>query len=191
MFLESSRLKLRKMTLEDTERYHSWRNDLEVMRYTSPSLDTYTLEETRDFVESVILGTSASKSYIIVEKESDTPIGVTSLINIDYKNRNAECIIDLGEKRSWGKGCGKEAMGLLMEYAFLEMNLHRLSLKVYSFNTKAINLYNILGFYQEGVSRQTLYRDGEWHDVIHMGILQNEYRADDTTQLSAALGEKK
>lgn len=41
---------------------------------------------------------------MIVDKESKKPIGITSLINIDYKNRNAECIIDIGDKKSWGKG---------------------------------------------------------------------------------------
>lgn len=41
MLFESSRVKLRKMTKEDTELYHKWRNDVEVMHSTSPSLDVY------------------------------------------------------------------------------------------------------------------------------------------------------
>jgi RimJ/RimL family protein N-acetyltransferase len=36
-------------------------------------------------------------------------------------------------------------------------------------------LYTKIGFQQEGSSRQCLFRDGEWHDIIHMGLLQNEY----------------
>jgi RimJ/RimL family protein N-acetyltransferase len=44
MLFESSRLKLRKMILEDTELYHKWRNDLEVMHTTNPSLDVYPME---------------------------------------------------------------------------------------------------------------------------------------------------
>ncbi|MBS4192363.1 GNAT family N-acetyltransferase [Bacillus sp. FJAT-49705] len=76
------------------------------------------------------------KSYIILEKKTETPIGITSLINIDYKNRNAECIIDIGKKDSWGKGYGTETMGLLLDYAFLEMNLYRVSLRVFSFNER-------------------------------------------------------
>lgn len=47
MLFESSRIKLRKMTIEDTELYHKWRNDLEVMQSTSPSLDIYPLEATK------------------------------------------------------------------------------------------------------------------------------------------------
>ena len=66
-------------------------------------------------------------------------------------------------------------MKLLLDYAFYEMNLHRVYLKVFSFNDKAISLYNKIGFQQEGSSRQSLFRDGAWYDIVHMGILQNEY----------------
>ncbi|MMZ45984.1 Spermidine N(1)-acetyltransferase [compost metagenome] len=175
MLFESSRMALRKMTEEDAELYHIWRNDLEVMRSTSPFLDIYHFEATKEFVNQVILGSHTSKSYMMLERKTETPIGVTSLINIDYKNRNAECIIDIGNKNYWGKGYGAEALKLLLDYAFLEMNLHRVSLRVFSFNQRAIKLYEKVGFQHEGRSRQSLFREGTWHDVIHMGILQNEY----------------
>lgn len=173
--LSSKRLQFRKMVESDIETYHSWRNDLDVMKTTSPSLDVYSLDETRSFVENIILNSTASRSYIIEERESNTAIGVTSLINIDTKNRNAECIIDIGEKEYWGKGYGSEALKMLLEYAFLELNLHRVSLGVFSFNERAIYIYNKLGFKKEGVMRESLYRNGKWHDIVTMGILKREY----------------
>jgi RimJ/RimL family protein N-acetyltransferase len=109
------------------------------------------------------------------ERESDTAIGVTSLINIDTKNRNAECIIDIGEKEYWGKGYDSESLKLLLEYAFKELNLHRVSLRVFSFNERAIHIYNKLGFKKEGVLRESLFRNGKWHDIITIGILKREY----------------
>lgn len=175
MLFESSKIFLRKMMSDDVELYHAWRNDIDVMKSTAPFLDNYHLEETREFVNQVILGSQFSKSYIIVEKESNTPIGITSLINIDYKNRNAEFIIDIGDKNFWGKGYGTEAMKLILDYSFLEMNLHRISLRVFSFNNKAIKLYEKMGFKCEGRSRESIFREGKWHDIIHMGILQSEY----------------
>ena len=175
MLFNSSRVSLRKMTMEDTELYHKWRNDIEVMHSTSPSLDVYTLEATKEFVNHVILGSPTAKSYIMVEKEKEVPIGIASLINIDYKNRNAELIIDIGEKEFWGKGYGKEGIELLLDFSFNEMNLHRVSLKVFSFNDRAIHLYTRIGFQAEGKSRESIFRNGEWHDIIQMGILQHEY----------------
>ncbi|ABW18808.1 GNAT family N-acetyltransferase [Alkaliphilus oremlandii] len=175
MLFESTRIILRKMTAQDTEIYHEWRNDLEVMQTTAPFLDVYNIRETEEFVNQIILGSQFSKSYIIVEKESNKAIGITSLINIDYKNRNAECIIDIGDKETWGKGYGTEAMKLILDFGFLEMNLHRIFLRVFSFNSRAIKLYEKLGFQQEGRSRESFFREGKWHDIIHMSILQKEY----------------
>ncbi len=175
MLFESSRVRLRKMTKEDADLYHTWRNDMEVMHSTNPSLDVYPVETTREFVDQVILGSQSAKCYIMMEKRNKTPIGIISLIHIDYINRNAECIIDIGEKEYWGKGYGSEGLKLLMDYAFYEMNLHRVSLKVFSFNDRAIHLYKKMGFQEEGNSRESLFRDGKWFDIIHMGILQNEY----------------
>ncbi|WP_164215747.1 GNAT family protein [Virgibacillus sp. YIM 98842] len=173
--LRSERLQFRKMEESDIEKYHSWRNDVDVMKTTNPAIDLYSLEETRNFVETIILNSASSKSYIIEEREGNTAIGVTSLINIDTKNRNAECIIDIGEKEYWGKGYGTEALKVLLAYAFLELNLHRVSLRVFSLNEKAIHIYHKLGFVEEGVMRQSLYRNGQWHDIILMGLLKEEY----------------
>ncbi|GEN46179.1 GNAT family N-acetyltransferase [Alkalibacillus haloalkaliphilus] len=171
----SNRLYLRKVEMEDTELYQSWRNDVDVMYSTNPSLDVYSYEDTRRFVENVLVNSNTSKSYIIVERNGETPIGITSLINMDYKNRNAECIIDLGNKQYWGKGYAKEALTLLLNYAFMEQNLHRVSLKVFDFNEAAIHLYQKLGFKEEGRSREALYRGGNWRDIIHMGLLKDEF----------------
>lgn len=55
------------------------------------------------------------------------------------------------------------------------MNLHRLGLRVFSFNQRAIRLYEKAGFTREGSARQSLFRGGSWHDIIYMGILQSEY----------------
>lgn len=111
---------------------------------------------------------------MIEDKNKDNAIGIISIIQIDQKNRNAECIIDIGEKDYWGKGYGREAL-ILLDYAFLELNLHRISLRVFAFNERAVALYNRIGFKTEGISRQALYRNGKWHDIMHMGMLKQEY----------------
>lgn len=176
MLFESNRIFLRKMTSEDIEIYHKWRNDIEVMKSTSPSLDIYSIEETEEFVNYFILGSKSAKAYIIIEKESGEAIGIISLVNIDYKNRKAESIIDIGEKEFWGKGFGSEAMKLLLDFGFLELNLHRISLKVFVFNSRAINLYKKLGFQEEGRARESIFRRGKWYDTIYMSLLEDEYK---------------
>lgn len=63
----------------------------------------------------MILGSDTLKSYIIVDKQTKTPIGITSLIQIDLKSRNAECIIDIGAKEYWGKWHDLVHMGILSQ----------------------------------------------------------------------------
>lgn len=100
-----------------------------------------------------------------------------SLTAINYRNRSTECIIEIGVKEMQGKGVGTAALSLLLDFAFNELNLHRVSLKVLSFNERAIRLYEKLGFVREGAVRQDFYRAGAWHDIILMGMLKDEYQA--------------
>nr|WP_279401558.1 GNAT family protein [Piscibacillus salipiscarius] len=163
------------MSSDDVSTYHEWRNDLEVMHFTNSTLDVYTYADTENLFEQ-ITESNNSKIYIIEEVEGNKPIGVTSLINIDYVNRNAECNISLGDKNYWGKGLGQEAFRLLLNFAFKELNLHKVYLRVFSYNKGAIKLYQKLGFYEEGELKEHFYRDGSWHNVIFMGLFKRNYK---------------
>lgn len=171
---ENKIIKLRKLSTNDYSTYHNWRNDIEVMKTTSPQLDIYTLEETEQFI-SVIASQANAKGYMIEHKESGETVGIVSLINIDYKNRSAECILDIGARDMWGKGIGTSAMSLILGFAFYELNLHRVYLQVFSFNERAIKLYEKMGFTHDGKFREAIYRDGRWHDTVIMSILKKEY----------------
>lgn len=173
---ENKKIKLRKIEESDAEIYHKWRNDVEIMYSTSPELDQFNLNDTREFV-GFILGSQNSKSYMIETKEDNKTVGIVSLININNKDRSAECIIDIGEKAAWGKGIGQASFNMVMNYAFNELNFHRLTLRVFSFNERAISLYKKLGFKEEGIMREAFYRSGEWHDIHIMGILKKEYQS--------------
>ncbi len=173
--LTSERIQLRKMVEADIPLYHSWRNNMQVMKTTNLYLDTYDEKDTDDFVRNVILSSPTSKTYMCVDRSTQVVFGVVALTQIDWKNRHAECIIDLGNQDFWGKGYGTEAMHILLIYAFLELNLHRVHLRVFSFNEAGIRLYEKLGFVHEGTARESLFRDGKWHSIISMGMLQSEY----------------
>ncbi len=157
---ENEIIKLRKLTSNDYIVYHDWQNDMEVMKSTNLQLDVHTLEETEQFITTIVSQSNA-KAYMIMHKETERLVGIVSLINIDYKNRSAECIIDIGAKDMWAKGIGSSALSLILEFAFLELNLHRVYLQVFSFNKRAIKLYEKMGFTQEGRQRQALYRMGK------------------------------
>ena len=83
--------------------------------------------------------------------------------------------IDIGERAEWGKGYGTDAMQVMLRYAFTELNLHRVSLNVFEYNTRAIRSYAKTGFREEGRARDFLHRDGRRWDLIYMGLLREEW----------------
>jgi RimJ/RimL family protein N-acetyltransferase len=66
-------------------------------------------------------------------------------------------------------------MTLALDFAFKELNLHRIQLTVYSYNPRAIRMYEKLGFQLEGTYREFLLRDGQHYDMLLYGLLSHEW----------------
>ncbi|WP_181350528.1 GNAT family N-acetyltransferase [Thalassobacillus sp. CUG 92003] len=112
----------------------------------------------------------------IREPGTDKLIGYIELEGILWNQRNGWVSIAIGDDAMQGKGYGTEAMELLMGFAFDELNLHRLQLTVFEYNTPAIAMYERLGFTYEGAQREFILRDGHAYDMYIYGLLQHEWR---------------
>jgi RimJ/RimL family protein N-acetyltransferase len=109
--------------------------------------------------------------------EGDKPIGFCSLFRMQMVHGNTLMAIGIGNSDYRGRGYGTDAIHLLLGYAFRELDLHRVSLNVFSNNTRAIHVYEKLGFVHEGAQREALYRDDARHDMVYMGILRRDWEA--------------
>lgn len=103
-------------------------------------------------------------------------IGHCGLHSIQRVARSAELGIEIGNKNYWGKGYGREAIRLLLHYAFNHQNLNRVSLHTHSENERAIRCYQACGFIEEGRFRQALWLDGHYVDGVAMAILHSEFK---------------
>lgn len=81
----------------------------------------------------------------------------------------------LPEHRS--KGYGAEMITTVLRFFFHELNYHKATPHVYSFNAASIRLHEKLGFVQEGRLRDMIYTNGEYHDEIHYGMTADEFTA--------------
>jgi RimJ/RimL family protein N-acetyltransferase len=154
--------------------YLSWLNDSEVTRY----LETGTFPTTRGDLDQFYDSLRGSRSQVIFaieERKKSRHIGNVKLGPIHWVNRSATLGILVGEKQYWGKGIGKEATRLLVEYGFYRLNLNRINLGVFAEHEPAIRCYAAIGFKVEGRFRQALFRDGEYKDHLWMGLLRSEY----------------
>lgn len=113
--------------------------------------------------------------FHILARPDDRFIGFVGLYQVNTAHRDAWLGVGIGEAEYWSRGYGGEAMRLMLDYAFLELNLYRVTLDVFAYNARAIHLYEKLGFRVEGRERRWVQRDGERVDLIHMGILRREW----------------
>lgn len=108
------------------------------------------------------------------EAESWKLIGSIGFFPIDHRNQSAEFGINIGEKSYWNQGYGTEAVRLLCQYGFNTLNLHRIFLRVFETNPRAIRAYEKAGFVLEGRQRQAEFRNGKYIDTLVMSILRDE-----------------
>ena len=104
-------------------------------------------------------------------------VGACSLQHIDMRNRHAELSIWLLGEQHYGKGYGRDAVAVLLSYAFEMVNLEKVFLGVFDFNEAAIRIYERVGFRYEGRLRHMLYYDGAWRNQWEMGLLRSEWEA--------------
>jgi RimJ/RimL family protein N-acetyltransferase len=109
--------------------------------------------------------------------DSDDLIGYVALDGIEWSHQVGWLTIGIGDRANWGRGYGHEAARLALKFAFHELNLHRVQLTVFSYNERAIALYEKLGFQREGAFREFLHRDGQRYDMYLYGLLRQEWQA--------------
>ena len=97
------------------------------------------------------------------------------LDNINWVHQYASLGIMIGDKKSWGRGHGREAVDLLLDYAFRRLNLNKVTLGVYGNHKSAIKSYLKSGFKIEGRIKKLLNYEGKYVDKVVMGILKKEY----------------
>lgn len=160
---------LRPINLEDTENVVRWRNSEHVRKYFIYQADFTVESHVRWMKEKVETGEVAQ--FIIVESDSQRDIGSVFLRDIDLAHSKAEYGIFIGEESAKGKGYGSLAAKKILEYAFDNLKLHRIYLRVLADNQRAIVSYKKAGFVQEGVLKDDVLIRGEYKDVVWMAII--------------------
>lgn len=172
MKLAKEGIYLRPITADDTEMVLRWRNSDGVKRFFLYRKDITPEEHNRWLREKVDKG--LVYQFIIVVSETDTPIGSVYIQHIDQANQRGEFGIFIGETSGVGHGFGTTAAELIVQYAFDELGLQELYLRVLSDNVRAIRSYEHVGFSVEGNAKEAVCIDGAYRDVIRMSIERGE-----------------
>lgn len=175
-YITGERVTLRDYRIEDLPHLRAWVNDSEITdNLTNIFSFPHTLHDTESFLNMMIEGRADSRGFVISDKDNLEYIGQIDLHKLDWINRTATLGIVIGDKVKLGQGYGREAIRLLMKFAFETLNLNRLELDVYDFNERAIRCYLSCGFKEEGRLRQKIFKHGKYCDVLMMSVLAKEY----------------
>ena len=174
--LTSARLLLRATRRDDLPVLNAFNNDLavELAGGGDPPMPQ-SLERLEAEFNSQIAGGGRNGMGFVIEADGKC-IGQCALFGVDGVARTAELGITIGDKDYWGRGYGREAVALLVDYGFRHHNLHRIHLKVHAANERAHRCYRACGFVEEGRLRNHVWSNGAYDDLMVMGILRSEWR---------------
>ena len=104
-------------------------------------------------------------------------VGMVSLTRIDYVHRNAEYNAVVGERGEQNRGVGTAATRAMVRHGFFDLNLHRIYVSILRQNVGSIRMCEKAGFREEGTIREGAYKNGQYHDLVLMGVLKSEVKA--------------
>jgi RimJ/RimL family protein N-acetyltransferase len=170
--LTGRHVRLRPLRVDDAATTLAWRSDSRASLLNRGAL---TVDDQARWISS----RPAEEFNMIIELLDGTPVGMISLIDIDFHHRRAEPGRLLVGEPELAKGLpvAVEALGLIYELAFEQLGLDRIHGIVAQDNQPVVKLQSYLGLSVEGRLRQHLNINGRLQDAICMGLLAHEYRS--------------
>lgn len=176
MKLETNRLILRPIHLDDKNEVFAYRSNKEINKYQG------WIPETIEDVETFINKTSRTINkpetwfqYVIIEKELQKIVGDLGIHFMDVENKQAEIGCTLN-KEFQNKGYATEAVKRTIDYLFNELNKHRIITSIDPENTNSIRLLERIGFRNEAHFIESLLIDGKWVDDMIYALLERDWR---------------
>ena len=110
----------------------------------------------------------------IALKQDNSLIGHCGFFDIDRSNCCAEISYCL-KNGLWGQGIMTEALDAMLRFGFEDYGLNRIAAKVMKGNAGSVKVMQKLGFVQEGSLRKSLYKNGQYHDLMIFYVLKSDY----------------
>lgn len=172
--IENDIIYLRKMEYADTDNIVKWRNS-DYVREHFIYQALFTKESHENWIRTMVETGKVDQLIICIKSDGeDVPVGSVYIRDIDKVHNKAEYGIFIGEESARGRGIGSMAASLMIEYCFKQLKLHRLFLRVFADNAGAIRSYEKAGFIKEAYLKDDVKIQGEYRDIVLMGIINPE-----------------
>jgi diamine N-acetyltransferase len=164
LVIQSATLDLRKTEINDLAFVLDTETDPDNRSY----IGQWTFEQHRESL------TDEDIIHLIIENKQGEKIGHVILTGL--LNPNKALCEKLITNKIKGHGYGKEAMKIIMKWAFENTDTHRLWLDVKNFNQRALHVYESVGFISEGTLRDSFFNGNRFESLVVMSILRHEHK---------------
>lgn len=171
MIVLDNKIRLRKADKSDIDALYEIKND----KKAAAMLGGFSNGYSKIDIENWITYHNNNKNevlYLIETVNDSKVIGHVGLYDIDYRVRKAEFAILIAGDENQDKGYGSLCTKYMIDYAFGELNLRKVTLTLLNDNKRALSLYEKYGFVREGVMKDDQYKNGKYHDVILMALFK-------------------
>jgi RimJ/RimL family protein N-acetyltransferase len=169
--LQGKLVRLRPPRSEDVPAMITWFEDMEVTRFLElrhpPGI-----EAEKEWLEK----TARDPNEIVwVIEHGGRAVGSTGIHRIDWKHGSGTTGTVIGDRRSWGKGLGREVMQLRAEYAFTQLPMRKLKSAYMDGNEASARAQAACGYKQVGRYQLERFVDGRWVDMILTELMRDDW----------------
>ncbi|MDA7978737.1 MAG: GNAT family N-acetyltransferase [Pirellulales bacterium] len=179
IFLRSEQLWYRAPEERDVPLLTRWVNNPEVRSFLDSRVFPYGEIVEKEWLQTVLVKptgpTPSGVCMLFGRHGEEEPIGSTGVFGINWIARFCEYGILIGDSKDWNQGLGTEVTKSMVRYAFRDLNLNRVTLRVNAGNPRGRRSYEKVGFIQEGTLRQSALMNGELVDIHLMAILREDW----------------
>ena len=165
------KLVFRNIQPDDLEMILNWRTMPEVSKYMYTDFEP-SMEKQKEWYDRLSADKSRKDWVISVDDED---VGLLSIVKIDDVNRRCEWAYYLGSPNVRGKGIGKNVELNVHEFVFDNLGLNKLCCEVLKENELVVKIHEKYGSKVEGNRRQQIFKNGEFLDIVEMGILREDW----------------
>jgi RimJ/RimL family protein N-acetyltransferase len=111
--------------------------------------------------------------WFVIEVDGERA-GCVAFERVSDQHRIAEAGRFVVAPRFRGSGIGVEAARAFQRHLLRDLGFHRIELKIYAFNERALVHAQRAGYVREGLKRRAYLKDGEWVDAVLFGLTQED-----------------
>ncbi len=167
-YFKGNRIDLGPFEEKHIEVSREWINNEDITLYMGSRFPVGVAEQNAWYKK--LLDDKTKKKLIITDKFLKN-VGMVSLLNIDHKNQNAEVGVYINPEDQ-GKGYAKESVNMILNFAFKELNMHKIYAFIYMDNNSSKKLFEEVGFFYEYTDAEVVYSNGKFVDICKYSIFK-------------------